>query len=86
MGFSVKVSDTYTKAETGSRRKILSLIDDSQATISIKLWNSDIERVELPLPNTKITATNFMVNLWEGKNELNARNSTIISVRYYELN
>ena len=80
---NLNVSDVYTKVETGSRRKIATLIDDSQACISLKLWNSDIERIEKPMPNTEIMAfTNLMVNDWAGKNELNARNTTVISVRF----
>ena len=74
--FLFKVSDVYTKVDTGGRRKIVTLIDESQACISLKLWNADIDRIELTMPNTKVMATNLMVNEWSGKNELNARGTS----------
>ena len=72
----------YNSASTSTSRQLITLTDDSLATIVVKLWNQDIGKVEIPLIGTEVVVSNVMVNVWEGRVDLNANRRSKFEVSY----
>ena len=71
----MKVSNVIKKEETGSRRKLIKLGDDSDNVVVIKLWNDLVDRVEVPA-ETEVVVTCIELASWNGKIEGNTTPST----------